>query len=387
VDGVHDLCGLSEIAKLDMPELHYVPFTAAEPVDTAVSMMDAITGQDLLVHFPYDSFEATVERFFEEAADDPNVLAIKVALYRTNEDSRIVNALARAAAHGKQVTVLVELKARFEEERNIEWAKEIVAAGIHVVYGLFGLKTHSKAALVVRKEGDVAQRYVYLGTGNLNAETAKGYTDFGLFSKHADLGADVNDLFNVVSGNSVHPEYRHLLVAPVTMFDRFLELINREKEHAEAGVGGRIRIKINGLGDPEILAALYSASQAGVEIDLIVRGICSLRPQVKDLSENIRVMCVLGRFLEHSRIFHFGNAGDDEYYIGSADWRTRNLRRRVEVVVPVLDPRCQRQLDGILELLLNDPLAWDLCADDSYVRRNAPGVGSQDALVAALNSE
>ena len=387
VKGVHDLGGLSEIAKLDMPEHHFMRFTASEPVDTAVSMMDAITNQDLLVHFPYDSFEATVERFFVEAANDPNVLAIKVTLYRTNEDSQIVNALARAAALGKQVIVLVELKARFEEERNIEWARELAAAGIHVVHGLFGLKTHSKAALVVRREGDAVQRYVYLGTGNLNAETAKGYTDLGLFSKHPDLGADVNDLFNVVSGNSVHPEYRRLIVAPVTMFQRFMELIERETEHAKAGRGGRVRIKTNGIGDPEILAALYNASQAGVEIDLIVRGICSLRPQVRGLSERIRVVCVLGRFLEHSRIFHFGNAGDDEYYIGSADWRTRNLRRRVEVVAPVLDSRCRRQLDEILEMQLNDPLAWDLCADESYVRRNAEGVGSQDALVAALLCE
>jgi len=384
VDGAPDLCGLSEVAKVDIPDLHYVPFTASDPVDVDVSMMDAISDGDILVHFPYDSFEATVERFFEEAAHDPDVLAIKVTLYRTNEDSRIVDSLAHAVAHGKQVTVLVELKARFEEERNIEWAKELVGAGIHVLYGLFGLKTHSKAALVVRKEGNTVQRYVYLGTGNLNAATAKGYTDFGLFSKHPDLGADVNDLFNVVSGNSVHPDYRHLIVAPVTMFDRFMAMIQREKEHAENGRGGRIRVKINGLGDPEILAALYSASQAGVEIDLVVRGICSLRPQMKGLSENIRVVCVLGRFLEHSRIYHFGNAGEDEYYIGSADWRTRNLRRRVEVVTPVLDPGCQRQLDEILDMLINDPLAWDLCADESYVRRNAPGIGTQDALVAAL---
>jgi polyphosphate kinase len=381
VEGVHDLGGLNEIAKLDMPELHYVPFTAAEPVDPNVSMMDAISERDILVHFPYDSFAATVERFFVEATDDPNVLAIKVALYRTNDDSQIVNTLARAAAIGKQVTVLVELKARFEEERNAEWAKELEMAGIHVMYGLFGLKTHSKAALVVRREGENVQRYVYIGTGNLNGETAKGYTDLGLFSKHPDFGADVNDLFNVVSGNSVHPQYRRLLVAPVTMFTRFVELIEREAEHARAGRGGRIRLKLNGLGDPEILAALYKASQAGVKLDLIVRGICSLRPQVPGMSENIRVVCILGRFLEHGRIYHFGNAGDDEYYIGSADLRTRNLRRRVEVVAPVLDPRCQRQLDEILELQLNDPLRWELQAGGTYVRRNEPGLGSQDSLV------
>jgi polyphosphate kinase len=194
----------------------------------------------------------------------------------------------------------------------------------------------------------------------------------------------VSDLFNVVSGNSVHPDYRKLLVAPVTMFTRFMEMIKREIEHANAGRGGRIRVKVNGLGDPELLAALYEASQAGVKIDLIVRGICSLCPQVPGLSENIRVVCILGRFLEHSRIYHFGNAGEDEYYIGSADWRTRNLRRRVEVATPVLDPRCQRRLDEILERQINDPLAWELCADESYERRNEPGKGSQDALVDAL---
>jgi polyphosphate kinase len=384
VDRTFDLNGLSEIAKLNRPELHYDPFTASEPVDSAVSMMDAIAQQDILVHFPYDSFESTVERFFSEATDDPDVLAIKVALYRTNDDSQIVNTLARAASLGKQVSVLIELKARFEEERNAEWAKELEHAGIHVMYGLFGLKTHSKAALIARREGDEVQRYVYIGTGNLNAETAKGYTDFGLFTKHPDLCADVNDLFNVVSGNSVHPDYRQLLVAPVTMFPRFMEMIKREIEHANAGRGGRIRVKVNGIGDPELLAALYEASQAGVKIDLIVRGICSLCPQVKGLSENIRVVCILGRFLEHARIFHFGNAGEDEYYIGSADWRTRNLRRRVEVVTPVFDPRCQRRLDEILEMQINDPHAWELCADESYVRRDEPGIGCQDALVAEL---
>ncbi len=385
VGGTFDLNGLSEIVKLDRPELHYEPFTASEPVDTSVSMLDAISERDLLVHFPFDSFEATVERFFLEATDDPDVLAIKVALYRTNDDSQIVNTLARAASLGKQVTVLVELKARFEEERNAEWAKELEHAGIHVVYGLFGLKTHSKAALIARREGEEVHRYIYIGTGNLNAETAKGYTDLGLFSKHPEICADVNDLFNVVSGNSVHPDYRHLLVAPVTMFSRFLEMINREIEHAKTGRGGRIRIKVNGLGDPELLAALYEASQAGVEIDLIIRGICSLCPEVAGLSERIRVVCVLGRFLEHSRIYHFGNAGEDEYYIGSADWRTRNLRRRVEVATPILDPRCHQRLNEILEMQINDPLAWDLRSDESYIRRDRQGLGSQDALVAALS--
>jgi polyphosphate kinase len=384
VGGIFDLNGLSEIAKLDRPELHYEPFTGAEPVDASITMMDAISQRDVLVHFPYDSFESTVERFFVEATDDPDVLAIKVALYRTNDDSQIVNTLARAAALGKQVTVLVELKARFEEERNAEWAKELEHSGIHVMYGLFGLKTHSKAALIARREGEDVQRYIYIGTGNLNAETAKGYTDLGLFSKHPDLCADVNDLFNVVSGNSVHPDYRRLLVAPVNMFTRFMEMIRREIDHAKAGRGGRIRIKVNGLGDPEILAALYEASQSGVQVDLVIRGICSLCPQVPGLSERIRVISTLGRFLEHSRIYHFGNAGEDEYYIGSADLRTRNLRRRVEVATPVLDPRCHRQLDEILEMQLNDPLAWELGADESYVRRNDQGIGSQDALVAAL---
>ena len=382
VESLPDLGGLSEIARLEGAELHYPPLFAANPVDRTRPFLDAIRDGDILLHFPYDSFESTVERFFVEAADDPDVLAIKVALYRTNPDSRIVNALQQAAARGKQVVALVELKARFEEERNIEWAKALEAAGVHVVYGLLGLKTHCKIALVVRREGGTMHRYVYLGSGNLNALTAKSYTDLGFFSADPEIGADVNDLFNAITGYAAPTEYRRLLIAPVTMFQRFVELIERESEHARAGRRGRIRAKMNGLGDPEIIAALYRASQAGVHIDLMVRGVCTLRPCVRGLSERIRVVSVLGRFLEHGRIFHFGNAGNDEYFMGSADWRTRNLSRRIEVVTPVSDRQCQKRLSEILDVQLNDSLAWDLCADESYVRRTMQGVGSQEQLIA-----
>ncbi len=381
-DWLPDLGGLGEIAKVDKPELHFGKFAPAEPDDPDRLLVDLISEGDIIKNFPFDSFEMSAERFFVEAAEDPDVLAIKVTLYRTNQNSQIVRALERAVATGKQVVALVELKARFEEERNIEWAKSLERAGIHVVYGLLGLKTHGKIGLVVRREGDAMRRYVYVGTGNLNSETAKHYTDFGFFTADPEIGADINDLFNAVSGYAPREKYRRLLVAPHTMLPRFLELIERESEHSKAGRGGRIRAKMNGLGDPELIAALYRASQAGVHIDLIVRGICSLRPGVRGLSDRIRVICVLGRFLEHPRIFHFGNDDDDEYYIGSADWRTRNLRRRVEVVVPITDKRCQSVLDKVLDMQLYDPLAWELTADGSYVRRNMQGVGSQEQLIA-----
>lgn len=384
VDWLPDLGGLGELAKVDEPALHFDVFEPVKPADGDSRIFDLIRTSDIIKNFPYDSFELSAERFFVEAAEDPAVLAIKVTLYRTNPDSQIVRALERAVSTGKQVVALVELKARFEEERNIEWAKSLESAGIHVVYGLLGLKTHGKIALVVRREGDDIRRYVYVGTGNLNSQTAKSYTDIGFLTADDEIAADINDLFNAVSGYSPRDEYRRLLVAPHTMLPRFLELIQREIDHVKAGREGRIRAKMNGLGDPELIGALYRASQAGVNIDLVVRGICSLRPGVMGLSERIRVVCVLGRFLEHARIFHFGNDGNDEYYIGSADWRTRNLRRRVEVVVPIADEQCQQLLDRILELQLYDPLAWELTADGSYVRRNMQGVTSQDQLVALV---
>lgn len=366
-----DLGALREIAGLPRPELQYPSFQGRAPLASDRSIFERLREGDVLVHHPYEAFEATVERFFADAADDPAVLAIKLTLYRAGGRSRIVDALLRAAKAGKEVFVFVELKARFDEERNVDWVRRLEEAGIHVVYGLVKLKTHCKTALVVRRESDVVRRYVHIGTGNYNAATAALYTDLGLLSANEDLGADVNDLFNELSGSSRPPEspFRRLLVAPTHLLPRFLALIEREADHARAGRPGRIRAKLNGLSDGEILVALYRAAQAGVDIDLCIRGLCRLRPGVPGLSERIRVVSVLGRFLEHARVFHFANGGAPEYYIGSADWRSRNLRRRVEVVAPVLNPAAQRRLDQILTADLEDPTAWELHADGSYERR------------------
>lgn len=369
VDWLTDLAGLKEIAALDVAELKYPPFRGRALVPQDVHVFDAVRERDVLAHHPYDAFEGTVERFLVEAARDPDVLAIKVSLYRTNDRPRVVEALIEAAERGKQVVVLVELKARYDEERNIRWARRLEGAGIHVVYGLLGLKTHAKIALVVRREGERLQRYVLVGTGNLNAVTAGLYTDLALLTARETTGGDLHTLFNALSGYAAQTEYGELIVSPRHMLRRFVELIEREAEHAARGRGGLIRVKLNGLADTEIIRALYRASQAGVEADLIVRGICRLRPGVRGLSERIRVVSILGRFLEHARIFHFANGGADEYYIGSADWRGRNLRRRVEVVAPVVDPACRDRLDRILRTELADPAAWDLKPDGSYVRR------------------
>jgi len=379
VEGLLAPAGLREIAALPTPELQYPPFRGRAPLPSGVSIFSVIAEGDVLVHHPYDAFDATVERFFSEAADDPDTLAIKLTLYRAGGRSGIVDALVRAAKTGKEVFVFVEVKARFDEERNIEWAKKLEDAGIRVVYGLVRLKTHAKAALVVRREGGVVRRYVHVGTGNYNAATAALYTDLGVLTADEALGADMHDLFNELSGSSRPPgsPYRRLLVAPAQMLSRFVALIDREAEHARAGRGGRIRAKLNGLADPEIVAALYRASQAGVDVDLVVRAICTLRPGVPGLSDRIRVVSAVGRFLEHARIYHFANGGDDEYYIGSADWRRRNLRRRVEVVAPVLDPRCRARLNEILTTEVDDPAAWELDADGSYRHRDPGGGGGR----------
>jgi polyphosphate kinase len=387
-----DLGALKEIAGLPHPELQYPPFQGKAPFASDRSIFDLIQEGDVLVHHPYEAFEATVERFFAEAADDPAVVAIKLTLYRAGGRSRIVDALLRAAGAGKEVFVFVELKARFDEERNVDWARRLEEAGIHVVYGLVKLKTHCKTALVVRREGEVVRRYVHIGTGNYNAATAALYTDLGLLSADEELGADVNDLFNELSGSSGAPEspYRRLLVAPTHLLPRFLALIEREAEHARAGRGGRIRAKLNGLSDGEIIVALYRAAQAGVDIEISDRGLCRLRPGVPGLSERIRVVSVLGRFLEHARIYHFANGGSPEYYIGSADWRSRNLRRRVEVVAPVRHLAGQRRLDQILTADLEDPTAWELHADGSYERRrpvrNETPRGAQERMMETLVS-
>jgi polyphosphate kinase len=368
--GLLDLGDLRELARLPVAELDYPPHQARHPIPANQSIFDVLSQRDLLVHHPYDDFATTVERLFIDAADDPDVVAIKVTLYRAGTRSRIVDALLRAAARGKEVFVFVELKARFDEERNIEWVRKLEQERIRVVYGLVDLKTHAKTALIVRREAAGIRRYVHIGTGNYNAVTASLYTDLGLLSADPTLGADLHDLFNELSSSSQppHTRFRAMLVAPNYLLPRLLELIEREAQHARAGKGGRIRAKLNGLADPDVVRALYAASQAGVDIELIVRGICTLRPGVPGVSERIRVVSILGRFLEHARILHFANAGDPEYYIGSADWRTRNLRRRVEVVTPVRDAACRQRLGDILDAELRDPDAWELSPDGRYVR-------------------
>ncbi|MCM0590991.1 MAG: polyphosphate kinase 1 [Gloeotrichia echinulata IR180] len=339
-------------------------------VEEGKDFFAVIREKDLLVHHPYQSFSATVVRFITHAAHDPNVLAIKMTLYRTSGDSPIVNALIDAAENGKQVSVLVELKARFDEENNIYWARRLERMGVHVVYGLVGLKTHSKIVMVVRREKDRMRRYVHIGTGNYNPKTARLYTDLGLFTCREDLGSDITDIFNFLTGYSRQKSYRELLVAPVNMRDRFLDLIHREIENVQNGFSGRIVAKMNSLVDPQIIASLYEASRAGVQIDLIIRGVCCLRPGLKDISENIRIISIIGRFLEHSRIFYFYNNGQEEIYIGSADWMRRNLDRRVEVITPVQDPDIAKDLQEILGIMLADNrLAWELQPNGSYIQR------------------
>ena len=353
----------------------YPVFVAASPFAADRPITAQLDERDVLVHHPHDSFPATFERFIGEAADDPDVQAIKLTLYRPGGPSAIADGLRRAAAAGKDVSVIVELKARFDEARNIAWARTLERDGIHVVTGLVSLKTHAKLALVVRRgAGGRARRYAHVGSGNYNPDAARAYTDVGLFTADPRITADVHALFNELTGSSHAPRarLRHLLVAPSNLLERLLALIGREATHARAGRPGHIRAKLNGLADATVIQALYAAAQAGVNVDLVVRGICTLRPGVPGLSERIRVVSILGRFLEHARIYHFGNGGGDaeEYYIGSADWRPRNLRRRVEVVAPVFDVAARRKLDELLTRDLTDqgPGAWVLRADGGYER-------------------
>jgi polyphosphate kinase len=378
---------------LDRPELHDVPWTPLVPhLLTSVereedsSIFSVLARQDVLVHHPYDSFSASVEELMNEAADDPHVLAIKQCLYRTSGDSPVVAALVRAAEHGKQVAVLVEVTARFDEEANIGWARALEEAGAHVIYGLMGLKTHAKTTLVVRQEGDAVRLYCHVGTGNYNPKTARMYEDLGVLSSRPALGADVTRFFNYITGFSQPPRYHELVTSPGGIRDRVVDCID---EQAVAGPEGRIVIKVNGLDDLAVIDALYRASQAGVPIDLIIRGICCLRPGVPGLSETIRVRSIVGRFLEHSRILRFGGGsnGPATYYIGSADLRRRNLDRRVEAMIPVADPDAVVQLEEILQLNLADDLqSWSLAADGSWHRiPTVVGVSTQHALqVAAL---
>lgn len=379
VDGgaLLELGDLMALATLDIPELRDPPFAPVTPPrlrDTTRSIFDVIRERDLLVHHPYESFTASVEQFVQAAAVDPDVLAIKMTLYRTSGDTPIVRALTDAAERGKQVAVLVELQARFDEANNITWARTLEDYGVHVAYGLPGLKTHAKTTLVVRRDHDGIRRYVHVGTGNYNSKTARLYTDLGLFTASRSIGADISDLFNALTGFSRQRLYRKVLVAPTNMRERLLELIRREADIARAGKSGRIIAKMNSIVDEQIIEALYDASRAGVEIDLIVRGICCLRPGVRGASEHIRVISLIGRFLEHSRLFFFANDADPEYYLGSADWMTRNFDRRVEAIVPVDDVLLHASLQSLLTTSLSDNReAWDLAADGSYTQRVPDG--------------
>jgi polyphosphate kinase len=387
VDGLLDLSSLWAIYALDRPDLKDEPWTPVTQrrlqgvgVEQA-DIFEALKDGDILVHHPYDSFTTSAEAFIDQAAKDPDVLAIKQTLYRTSGPvSPIVRALIRAAESGKQVVALVELKARGDEQANIAWAQALEQVGVHVVYGVVGLKTHAKVALVVRREPDGIRRYVHVGTGNYNPKTAQIYEDVGLLSADPELGSDVSELFNFLTGYSRQRRFGRLLVAPVGLRSNIIRMIRREA--ARLG-GGRIILKVNSLVDPEIVEALYAASQAGTEIDLIVRGLCSLRPGVPGLSDRIRVRSLIGRFLEHSRIFRFGPDGDAaEYYLGSSDLMPRNLDRRVEAMVPVVDPSLQEQLAQILDVELEDDvLAWGLQASGCWSKiSTVKGVNAQQAF-------
>ena len=375
VDTLLELSSLWDLFAVDRPDLKNPswkpvnPLPSAAPGDQPIDLFARIREGDILVHHPYDSFTATVQEFIWQAANDPKVLAIKLTLYRTSGDSPIVRSLIRAAESGKQVAVVVELKARFDEEANIEWARRLEQAGVHVAYGLVGLKVHAKTCLVVREEADGVRRYCHIGTGNYNSITARVYTDLGLFTADPEVGVDLTQLFNSLTGYGRDIQFRRLIPAPQALRPTLTELIRNE---AARGPEGRIIMKMNSLADAEMVEALYEASQAGVEIDLIVRAICCLRPGVPGMSDTIRVRSLIGRYLEHSRIYYFGNGEDigaPAYYIGSADLMPRNLIRRIEALVAVVNPELRRRLDQVLEYNLeDDALAWELAADGTWQR-------------------
>ena len=371
VDGLLDLADAMEIARLDRPELKddpWVPVTHRRFMSGPSVMFSEIAKADILVHHPYESFATSFEAFVRTAAGDPDVIALKATVYRTSDETPLVPALAEAAENGQQSVCLVELKARFDERRNIEWSQSLERAGVHVVYGFPNLKIHAKATLVVRREAGGLKRYVHIGTGNYHSVTARVYEDFGLFTADPEIAQDVANLFNYVTGFGRPEQFRKLLVAPFNLRDRLIEEIRRVAESAAARKKARIRIKVNNLSDRAIIDELYLASQAGVKIDLIVRSVCALRPGVKGLSEHIRVRSVLGRFLEHSRVFNFECRGEHRYFLGSADLLPRNLDHRLEAVAPVEDVRLQQRLGAALDALLEDTTAWELESNGTWKR-------------------
>jgi polyphosphate kinase len=374
---------------MDRSDLKYAPFVPAVPKEVAETAEDgdifaAIRRSDIFLHHPFDSFQLVIE-FLRKAARDPAVLAIKICLYRVGRNSPVVEALLEAVEEDKQVATLVELKARFDEESNIEWARALERSGVHVVYGLIGLKIHSKVALVVRREQDRIARYVHISTGNYNAVTAHTYTDMGLFTCDEAIADDVSDLFNYLTGYSYKADYQKLLVAPVNLRARMEALIEREIKHARAGRKGHLIFKMNSLADPKFVRLLYKASRAGVKIQLLVRGVCSLRPGIKGISENIEVVSIVGRFLEHSRVFYFRNGGEEEVYIGSSDLMSRNIDNRVEVLTPITDPAMIRTIcDRVLPVYLADNVkARQMNSAGVYVRRKT-GKGRVDSQAALL---
>ncbi|HEX4054331.1 MAG TPA: polyphosphate kinase 1 [Tepidisphaeraceae bacterium] len=387
--GLLDMSDLAALANLDLPQLKFKPWIPTTPPRLAgedVDFFQVIRGGDLLVHHPYEAFSETVEKFIAAAVLDPKVLAIKMTLYRTTADSPFVLSLIHAAESGKQVAVVVELKARFDEQRNVRLAQTLENAGVHVVYGLLGLKTHTKVAMVVRDEPEGLRTYCHIGTGNYNSRTAQLYTDLGLFTCNPQITDDVIDLFHYLTGRSLKRDYRKLLVAPVNMRDRFVLKIRREADHARAGKEARITAKMNALQDLQIIDELYAASQAGVKIEFFVRGFCCLRPGVPGMSQNIRVASILGRFLEHSRIYHFLNGGAEEFFIGSADWMNRNLDWRVEAISPVEDPALRDRLREILDVMRAARLhAWELGSEGTWrpltPSDGEPAVEAQTALM------
>jgi polyphosphate kinase len=374
VPGLLDLASLWQLYDLDRPELKDEPFVPAthprlSEGETPKSVFATLREGDVLLHHPYQSFATSVQRFIEQAAADPNVLAIKQTLYRTSGDSPLVNALIDAAEAGKQVVVVVEIKARFDEEANISWARRLEQAGCHVAYGLIGLKTHCKTALVVRREGGVIRRYCHIGTGNYNPKTARIYEDLGILTADPRVGADLTDLFNTLTGYSRQTSYRTLMVAPRGIRTGLLEKIRREVRHAAEGRPAGIRLKVNALVDEQLIDALYEASGAGVPVELFIRGICALRPGVPGLSENIRTRSIVGRFLEHSRLMSFANGGEPEWWLGSADLMHRNLDRRVEVLLKVCDEGARQELQAFFDGAMAPGVrCWELGADGAWTR-------------------